>query len=385
MLAPTYVRPIDLRLGTVQPFAAFEWVEDGVLEWSSRRKRVEARLAELAACDVLALQEVEFEAGRPAEWAVPPGMVVACAPSAYDLTRIAKRNVRVLGKDVAVGNLVCSRSEPAWTKALATTCLVCGFGDGWAVANVHLDAGSEATRVSTLRRALEHARKMEGPRLKLVVAGDWNSELKPGSALAAAFDVEATAADVDRERQDVDLDTWRELMESARVERFELGRVNTGITRVGLEDGAMRAWGIDHLAYTRDTCEPTKRLATLDDDDPSSALESGLPNEKEPSDHVPIVATFRAVPRPTLTADEIATLQNELAALLKEEAADKAASQLPLPPKPTKEQKQASRKAKKEFKARYVDRRRRFATTLTPPQYEWFYANHGPPEEWISG
>eukprot|EP00951_Prasinocladus_malaysianus_P036185 scaffold378961_cov25-Prasinocladus_malaysianus.AAC.1 len=48
-----------------------------------------------------------------------------------------------------------------------------------AVFSVHLDATSEAQRVSTLRRCLEGARAM-GTR-SVVVAGDMNSEAKLGS------------------------------------------------------------------------------------------------------------------------------------------------------------------------------------------------------------
>ena len=62
LLAPAYVRPLDLRTGEVQPFAAFEWAEpaEEVLAWERRAPRL---LAELRACgaDVICLQELQLE------------------------------------------------------------------------------------------------------------------------------------------------------------------------------------------------------------------------------------------------------------------------------------------------------------------------------------
>ena len=36
LLAPAFVRPIDLRTGAIQPFAAFQWVSEDVdvLSWA---------------------------------------------------------------------------------------------------------------------------------------------------------------------------------------------------------------------------------------------------------------------------------------------------------------------------------------------------------------
>lgn len=52
LLAPAFVRPIDLRTGAVQPFAAFQWVKEAQLgkswlllgqedlDWEARQKKI---------------------------------------------------------------------------------------------------------------------------------------------------------------------------------------------------------------------------------------------------------------------------------------------------------------------------------------------------------
>ena len=62
LLAPCFVRPVDTRTGCVQEFAAFKWCDDAVLDWARRREALATTLGQIAQhCDVVCLQEVEFE------------------------------------------------------------------------------------------------------------------------------------------------------------------------------------------------------------------------------------------------------------------------------------------------------------------------------------
>ena len=156
LLAPCFVRPVDTRTGTVQEFAAFRWCDDAILDWQRRRGAITQILTYIRHdCDVICLQEVEFE--KEGDKRVPPAWltdalqgfeIIACKTSI--LERNAKRNARVVGKDVAVATAVAvSRGwRVAWTgEHNGTTEVLVGVEkDGVgavAVASVHLDAGSE--------------------------------------------------------------------------------------------------------------------------------------------------------------------------------------------------------------------------------------------------
>ena len=112
LLAPCFVRPVDTRTGTVQEFAAFKWCDDAVLDWPRRRDALAQTLRQIAQhCDVVCLQEVEFE--KEGDKRVPPAWltdalqgfdIAACKTSI--LERNAKRNLRVVGKDCAVATAV---------------------------------------------------------------------------------------------------------------------------------------------------------------------------------------------------------------------------------------------------------------------------------------
>ncbi len=335
LLAPCFVRPVDTRTGTVQEFAAFRWCDDAVLDWPRRRDALVQTLGQIAqncerAPDVICLQEVEFE--KHGDKRVPPAWltdalegfeIIACKTSI--LERNAKRNLRVVGKDVAVATAIAIGRgwSVAWTgEHNGTTEVLVGVekdGVGHvAVASVHLDAGSEDKRVQLLGATLAAARaRMGGGRnLRVIVAGDMNAEFKVGSALGAVVSPEdGDAADALREctvalRNSPDaseLEAWAELR---RIARFDiqrtlrsglLGRVPTGATRCGYDhevagSTAMRAWSLDHLLYSPATLAPVARWATLEAD--AASLASGLPNADWPSDHLPVAAAFVVSPPP---------------------------------------------------------------------------------------
>jgi endonuclease/exonuclease/phosphatase family metal-dependent hydrolase len=358
LLAPCFVRPVDTRTGCVQEFAAFKWCDDAVLDWRRRRDALATSLRQIAQhCDVICLQEVEFE--KDGDKRVPPAWltdalqgfeIIACKTSI--LERNAKRNARVVNKDVAVATAVAIGRgwRVAWTGENNGTTNVLvgvekdGFAPSVAVASVHLDAGSEDKRVQLLGATLAAARARFGGGRNLrvrrlcgnfrrptpidamvthwlistqvVVAGDMNAEFNVGSALGAVVSPDdGDAADARREctvalrraPDDSELEAWAELRQEARLATQMtlrsglLGRVPTGATRCGYDhevagSTAMRAWSLDHLLYSPATLAPVARWATLEAD--PKALSEGLPNADWPSDHAPVAASFSVAPPP---------------------------------------------------------------------------------------
>jgi len=355
LLAPCFVRPVDARTGSVQPFAAFAWCDDAVLDWPRRRDALAKTLRQIAQqCDVVCLQEVEF--AKEGDDRVPPAWltdalqgfeIVACKTSI--LERNAKRNLRVVGKDVAVTTAIAVGRgwRVAWTgDGNGTTNVLVGVvkdGATMAVASMHLDAGAEEKRVALLAATLAAARaRLGGGRnLRVVVAGDMNAEFRVGSALGAVCSPEdGDAADALREcavalrraPDDAELATWAELRQKARLDTQKtlrsglLGRVPTGATRCGYDHEVagdsreMTQWRLDHLLYSPATLTPTARWATLEAD--PKALAEGLPNAEWPSDHAPVAAAFAVAPPPTGDLSEAALSNLRRIAQAETDAAD---------------------------------------------------------------
>ena len=236
LLAPLYVRPIDQRTGNVQAFAAFPWAEpaDKVLDWTARQPRLHAELCASEA-DVIALQEVQFETrgdGDGETFALPTWLDLdgycAAIPPQRDLQAMAARNERVLASRTAIGNALLYRTDrlvrvednggggggsgggsggsgkvsggksggqPNAKPRSDTTTRVgaCLRGrpdsslaalEPLAIFCVHLDATSEEQRVKQLGKCLEQARTHFGTR-SVLIAGDMNTELLPGSCVRA--------------------------------------------------------------------------------------------------------------------------------------------------------------------------------------------------------
>ena len=430
LLAPCFVRPVDTRTGTVQEFAAFKWCDDAVLEWPRRRDALATTLRLMAQySDVVCLQEVEFE--KDGDKRVPPAWltdalegfeIIACKTSI--LERNAKRNARVVGKDVAVATAVAV--GPGWRVAWTgenngTTNVLVGVKEmdrvgapglsTVAVASVHLDAGSEDKRVQLLGATLAAARaRLGGGRnLRVVVAGDMNAEFKVGSALGAVVSPDdGDAADARREctvalrraPDDSELEAWAELRREARLATQMtlrsgglLGRVPTGATRCGYDhevpnSTAMRAWSLDHVLYSPATLAPVALWATLEAD--PKALSEGLPNADWPSDHLPVAASFSVVPPPGPLSEaaqeglrRVARAEAVDAATFDATDAEDAAADVAEKPskgsgkknkkKPTPEaieRKRRRRKRKQDFETARAARRASFIEGLAPSDYD---------------
>jgi len=364
LLAPIFVRPIDLRTGEVQPFAGFQWAEPAseVLDWSVRWPRL---LKELKACraDVICLQEVQFESLDDGSFGLPPWLALdgyaARLPSRGPLQQMAERNKRVLDAEVAVGTALLYRTDRLelldcpGIKDINTRVSACLRGRSGSalsalgktlVSTLHLDAQSEEKRVEQMRICLETAQSL-GLR-EVILAGDLNTECRSGSCVAALIaDVpEPSEADLLREcsialrlsgDEDepestrsaldstsaptaADLQVWADLYRKARAipkeHRVALSQVPTGPTRAAYDHGKLSgpcvSWRLDHILYSSRTLRLRGTWTALEAD--AAALEAGLPNRWCPSDHLPIAAVFEVSPTPALDDDGRAALQRRI-------------------------------------------------------------------------
>ncbi|CAJ1390691.1 unnamed protein product [Effrenium voratum] len=362
ILAPAFVRPLDLRTGEIQPFAAFQWASEEDLDWEQRKVKILEQIRAWRA-DVVCLQEVEFKE-ESGSFSLPDWLELegysACLPGDKYLTLIAERNERVLANKVATGcallfrtaRLARSGTETDGSgdpNTLVSACLV-GVGDltldPTAFFAVHLDAQSEEKRVEQLKKCLDRARAL-GTR-NAVLAGDMNTECLPGSCVQAMISREpvtqeqmarecasalrlkgdeeedsegavgAKGAEGSSEPSEEQLEQWRVLWDKAAVapreQRIELLRVPTGPTRSSYEHGKTEGpcvtWSLDHVFYSPRTLRLLSKWTALEADPDSAA--SGLPNAQNPSDHLPVAAIFEASPTPCLDAAARQQLEQRL-------------------------------------------------------------------------
>jgi len=415
LLAPSFVRPIDKRLGTVQPWAAFEWAEPSaeVLAWDARCPRLQA---ELKACraDIICLQEVEFErqdgAGMESPWVLPAWMRLdgykAEIPLQKGLEQMAERNRRVLDKDVAIGCALLYRSDrvelvgegicPAGK--IVTIVAACFQGrsdsplallDRTVVVSVHLDATSEDKRVDQLSQCLHSACRL-GVK-DVIIAGDMNSEFLAGSCISAllADTPKPMEQDLIRECKSAlrlssdngtanlptadQLSQWKQLWEKAALVpksmRMELSRVPTGATRCAYDHGKTCgpcvSWRLDHIFYTMRTLHLHSAWGTLEDD--PRAAESGLPNHTCPSDHLPIAAIFVPSRAPHLGEErrtELLRQVDEMESRHKDELATLENSFKLSTSPATADQKRESRRLLREKKEQHAVERKKFVDDL---------------------
>lgn len=348
LLAPLYIRPIDNRTGKVQPFASFDWISD---DDSDRLLGNASRLPKLLGClencqaDFICVQELQLERanlvvddkGDPSHFDLPGWIMPLVTGSGYgvilppqqSLEKIAQRNRRVLSSDSAITNAIFYQ-EQKWATCndrdmiADNTCVIQSFvpsGESDAepitISSIHLDANDEEKRVLKLQRCLELAPKFS----PLVIAGDFNAEMLAGScchALLSSEDLQQTSQPlppIDSEQLKIEctkalrmpvnssppqdeMTKWREMYDSARKfaneQHWNLSRADTGPTRAAFDHDKdsreMAQWRLDHILYTSTTLTPIARWSTLEDDEYSRTL--GLPNDKVPSDHLPIAVVF---------------------------------------------------------------------------------------------
>eukprot|EP00628_Pelagophyceae_sp_CCMP2097_P016230 CAMPEP_0206818226 /NCGR_PEP_ID=MMETSP0975-20121206/10696_1 /ASSEMBLY_ACC=CAM_ASM_000399 /TAXON_ID=483370 /ORGANISM="non described non described, Strain CCMP2097" /LENGTH=450 /DNA_ID=CAMNT_0054360437 /DNA_START=27 /DNA_END=1377 /DNA_ORIENTATION=+ len=409
VLAPLYVRTVDSRTGAIQPFAAFEWCKAEDLDWANRQTKLRDHVIR-ADADVVCLQEVEFEyvEGRfvlPAWLRELP--YSSCLPAQRELQRLADRNA-ALASAKAVGNVILVRpaaAEIKWESEPTTTRLVVGLetagGASLAVACVHLDANSEAKRVSTLARCHDCAAQYMGVETRLIIAGDLNTECLPGSGVYAALTGDVGTAE-QRSKQAAfslrtaeptasEFDEWDALVHSAFDHHAvcPLTRVGTGATRSAyeLDESGVFAppcvcCALDHVLYTDASLKCVEVWQTLEDFQ-VDVVEKGLPSAEWPSDHLAVCASFLVVPFGTLAPERQEALDAVWEKLISDvtEGQAAAAAQLALLPapaglaKPTAESievKKLRRKVDREAKERAVTMRQNFVDSMqTQPEKAW--------------
>ena len=334
VLAPLYVRPLDQRTGTVQPFAAFDWISPEetphVLDLAVRGPRLYQALRH-ADADVLCLQELQLELDKKEmQWQFPEWLLPLLDDDDYrihlppdkQLHQIAQRNLRVLRRATAVtcAILVRKRFEAVSPKELSedgtnTSVMTCIQSPSdnvppIVIASVHLDATSEAKRVKQLAQCLVRAHTFSR---SVIVAGDWNTECRPGSCVAAFLSDSTTTTETQQREQcvaahrgapddasptDAQWTEWKRLYAQAQHTVRDLcttlQRVPTGATRAAWNhdtgDRTMTTWRLDHFLYTAPTLQPQAYWATLEADE--EARRTGLPNRRHPSDHLALAAVF---------------------------------------------------------------------------------------------
>jgi len=225
------------------------------------------------------------------------------------------------------------------------------------ITSIHLDAQSEEKRVQQLQRCLEQSISLSStPYIPpCFIAGDFNCELFDGScvnaflskeecelntatlqstpqSLAAVIE-EGNSYKENREKEcasalrlssDVrpskeQLESWDELHASVRKftrDNFlTVRRVDVGCTRVAYDhneedttsamsdetERTMGMWHLDHILYTPSTLVPLAKWSSLEEDAHSRKV--GLPNDRIPTDHLPIAASFERHPHPRLSPE----------------------------------------------------------------------------------
>jgi len=295
-------------------------------------------------------------------------------PPQVELEVISARNVRVLDADVAVTCAILYKSDKlvqvsprdvsslgekdADVRVDTNTCVTIHLSaipgkegdvhstsiEPFVVSSVHLDAMDEKKRVGQLARCLKKTKSLtsiKGPNGRIIpqnssiiIAGDMNQEFFAGSCVTAFLHHE-NATDKDMEEQCVaslrlpkgsslatkQREEWNQLYQEAKNVVFDhctsLDRINTEATRAAYDhdqddvDRTLRKmgrWRLDHTLYTPHSFEPCAMWATLEDDQES--CESGLPNRRHGSDHIPIAAVFKCTSAPNLDAENIALIHS---------------------------------------------------------------------------
>lgn len=277
-------------------------------------------------------------------------------PSQQQLDKIAERNRRVLLADVAVTNGIfyksnkwvpdsCNNSQSEGDDEHTTTCITQAFRSvdedaaSIVISSIHLDASREEKRCTQVQRCLGQTTSFSSHALlPLIIAGDFNCELSTGSCVSAfitnASDGNNSSPNEEEKKEDenklrecaaalrIPLSSvtpdqakqWCSLYEDVQTYVYDncwvLNRLKTGFTRMALdrdEDNTsstessqlcLKPWKLDHFLYTSNTLEAIKYWSTLEDDDESAS--TGLPNERVPTDHLPLAAMFKIHPHPQL-------------------------------------------------------------------------------------
>jgi len=102
---------------------------------------------------------------------------------------------------------------------------------------------------------------------------------------------------------------WDRNRKDAKVSRCLLQRVPTKETRCGFDHGKLVgpciSWKLDHILFSERTIQLKHFWETLETD--LKALKTGLPNQDNPSDHIPVASVFKWKKSTTTTTTTTAT------------------------------------------------------------------------------
>ena len=316
LLAPIYVRPIDTRTGKVQEFASFRWCQnDDVLCEKKRAKKLRQQIQDSQA-DIVCLQEVQFVYDMK-QWKLPSWLdslteFKSILPDEKELNDMAKRNERVLKKKAPVANAILFRHErfemqrvmSKRNQRVAATLRCVPKGESVFVASLHLDATDPHKRSAAIRKCVNDYLKSGCS--GIVMAGDMNSEFSKGTVVSAILKneerpslktlrEECFAREVGTEKElEKYVKEWDRSRMFSKKSRCLLRRVPTQGTRSGFDHGKIVgpcvSWALDHILFSESSLKLKTFWDTLEKDSKSS--KTGLPNEDNPSDHIPVAAVF---------------------------------------------------------------------------------------------
>ena len=319
LLAPIYVRPVDKRTGKIQEFASVSMAYGRRRFGRGKRQRKLRQQIQDSQADIVCLQEVQFVKNEKSEkqWELPMYLQMkdfgSVLPCDKDLDVMAKRNLRVLNKHAPVANAILFRHDrfemvseisTRNQRLSATFRHLSAKGEKLFVASLHLDATDPYKRSSTLRKCMQDFQKSKCK--GAVFAGDMNSEFGPGTPCSAMCrDAIKPSLKVFREEcfqreegTEKDLDKyvkeWERNRKDSKLSRCLIERVPTKETRCGFDHGKVVgpcvAWKLDHILFSGRGVELKHVWESLESD--AKALKTGLPNEDNPSDHIPVAAVF---------------------------------------------------------------------------------------------
>jgi mRNA deadenylase 3'-5' endonuclease subunit Ccr4 len=278
LLADCYVRVPE------QPWNAFLSVSDEDINWSSRRSKISEELLR-ADADIICLQEVMFEE-IDGVWALPAWLyselliqhgyvgVMQGLPQ-KEISKNAERNLRQVGRRIPTGVATFYRrdkfaiaGEPKSGSGSGLTLFLHPTEENQhlliCINNIHLSGSPSKFDLheKQLASTLKHFSTSSFSDRMEIICGDFNCDITSSEAGAVS--------------------NW------FSTNSFQ--RVHLGASWAG-SDSISR---LDHIMYR---VSPTVAVSTLswwpiDDSSALGSLPNGLPNEKYPSDHLLVSASF---------------------------------------------------------------------------------------------
>jgi len=261
---------IYIRVGG-QDWNQFKYSTDEALSWPNRQPRILQTL-QSAHADVMCLQEVVLE-WRQDGWNLPEWLD-PLATAGYErvvqsrnLTQFAASNLRKVDQEVPVVKVIFFRAselkllhdkETSMGELIA--CFETGSKHRFAVANVHLrgSPGSDQIKKAQLSEVLSEIEEYD---CENIIAGDFNCDMENDSS------------------------ELMHVLKEASLHRVPTGKTWFDPWNLEVNEKPKVEVAYDAIWYSSDLVP----VATWAD---ATFPQSGLPTVEEPSDHVPVCASF---------------------------------------------------------------------------------------------